>query len=126
MLPTKLEEMTLEDLGVIDGYEVVSSDGHWVGSIDLVFSDEATGRPEWLGVWNGEPLSHRRIVPIRGATREIAKIHVRTRRTWSSKRRATRNITAASGSPRSRKPPHTRSTASSRSPDLLSDDTPAT
>ena len=76
MLPTKLEEMTLEDLGVIDGYEVVSSDGHWVGSIDVVFSDEATARPEWLGVWNGEPLSHRRIVPIRGATRDITKIHV--------------------------------------------------
>ena len=76
MLPINLEEMTLDDFGVIDGYEVLSSDGHWVGSIDLVFSDDVTGRPEWLGVWNGEPLAHRRIVPIRGATREGTKIHL--------------------------------------------------
>jgi hypothetical protein len=76
MLPTNLEEMTLDDFGVIDGYEVLSSDGHWVGSIDLVFSDDVTGRPEWLGVWSGEPLAHRRIVPIRGATREGTKIHL--------------------------------------------------
>jgi hypothetical protein len=76
MLPTKLEEMSVEDFGVIDGYEVVSSDGHSLGNIDMIFAEISTGKPEWLGLWGGVPFSHRHIVPIQGAERDATTIRV--------------------------------------------------
>ena len=76
MLPARLEGMSIEEFGVIDGYEIVSSDGPSLGNVDIVFADEASGQAEWLGVWNGIPFTHRRIVPVRGAERDVTTIRV--------------------------------------------------
>jgi hypothetical protein len=51
---------------------VIASDGEPVGYVDLIFVDDATGRAEWLGVWNGLPGSKRYLVPVRGVTLEGA------------------------------------------------------
>jgi hypothetical protein len=72
-----IEGMTAEELQVYDGHEVFDPNGESLGEVDLIFVDETTRRPEWLGLWNGVPFTHRRIVPvIGGVIREGATIHV--------------------------------------------------
>jgi hypothetical protein len=65
-----LEGMSPEELARVDGHEVIDRDGESLGGVDVIFADEGTGQPEWLGLWNGIPFSERRIVPIRGAVHE--------------------------------------------------------
>ncbi|MGH3092169.1 MAG: PRC-barrel domain-containing protein, partial [Gaiellaceae bacterium] len=49
------------------GHEVVDANGKSVGYVDLLFADEPTGRPEWIGVWNGVWGTRTRVlVPLRG------------------------------------------------------------
>ena len=63
-----LETYGLEELRTLAGHEVVDAEGRPVGYIDLVFRDEETGRPEWLGIWDGLPDGKpRTLAPIRGA-----------------------------------------------------------
>jgi hypothetical protein len=72
-----LESLTPQELQVYDGHEVLDPDGESLGEVDLIFVDEETGRPEWLGLWNGIPFTHRRIVPVRGGViRQGVTIHV--------------------------------------------------
>ncbi|HEX5469737.1 MAG TPA: PRC-barrel domain-containing protein [Gaiellaceae bacterium] len=48
-----LETYAIERLQALVGHEVVDTAGESVGYVDLVFVDDETGTPEWLGVWNG-------------------------------------------------------------------------
>jgi len=62
-----LETYDYEQLKGLGGHEVVASDGEKVGYLDLVFRDEKTGQPEWLGIWDGLPDSKPRVLlPVRG------------------------------------------------------------
>jgi hypothetical protein len=62
-----LETYEYEQLTELDGHQVVAADGAKVGYIDLVFRDDETGAPEWLGIWDGFPDSKPRVlVPVRG------------------------------------------------------------
>jgi hypothetical protein len=63
-----LETYEVEELKTLAGHEVVDAEGRTVGYIDLVFRDEATGRPQWLGIWDGLPDGKpRTLVPLKGA-----------------------------------------------------------
>jgi hypothetical protein len=62
-----LHTYTYEQLRELGGHEVVAADGETVGYIDLVFRDDGTGEPEWLGIWDGLPDTKPRVlVPVRG------------------------------------------------------------
>ena len=62
-----LESYSLEELRQLGGREVADAKGESVGFVDLVFVDDPTGRPEWMGIWSGLPGKGRRvIVPLRG------------------------------------------------------------
>jgi hypothetical protein len=62
-----IETYAYEQLRELGGHEVVATDGEKVGYVDLVFRDDETGTPEWLGIWDGLPDSKPRVlVPVRG------------------------------------------------------------
>ncbi|MGH3048026.1 MAG: PRC-barrel domain-containing protein [Gaiellaceae bacterium] len=62
-----LETYSQEELTPLVGHEVVDANGKSVGYVDLLFADDATGRPEWLGLWNGVWGTRPRVlVPLRG------------------------------------------------------------
>jgi sporulation protein YlmC with PRC-barrel domain len=61
-----LDTYSTEQLRGLVGHEVIDADGDFVGYVDVVFVDDASGRPEWLGVWGGLPGEHRVLVPLRG------------------------------------------------------------
>jgi hypothetical protein len=65
-----LEDLAVEEVGRFVGHEVVDVLGEKVGYVDVLFTDVDTGRPEWLGVWDGLPGSSRHLVPLRGVTVE--------------------------------------------------------
>jgi sporulation protein YlmC with PRC-barrel domain len=61
-----LETYGVTELQGLVGHEVVDANGDTVGYVDLVFVDDDTGRPEWLGIWNGVWATKPRVlVPIR-------------------------------------------------------------
>jgi hypothetical protein len=61
-----LETYDYEQLRELGGHEVLAEDGEKVGYVDLVFRDDETGAPEWLGIWDGLPDSKPRVlVPVR-------------------------------------------------------------
>jgi sporulation protein YlmC with PRC-barrel domain len=63
-----LETYSSEELRSLVGHEVVDTEGKSVGYVDLVFLDDQTGTPEWIGVWNGVwETKPRVLVPLRGA-----------------------------------------------------------
>lgn len=62
-----LETYGVEEIRELVGHEVVDTNGESVGYVDLVFLDRETGRPEWLGIWNGLWNTKPRVlVPIQG------------------------------------------------------------
>jgi uncharacterized protein (TIGR02271 family) len=69
-LLTTEEEMSHTEQGVADwrGRNAVDSDGDKIGSIDEVYMDVDTGRPEWLAVKTGLFGSKVSFVPITEAT----------------------------------------------------------
>lgn len=61
------ETSAIEELRGLVGHEVVDAEGESIGHVDLVFIDTDTGRPEWLGIWNGVWETRPRVlVPMRG------------------------------------------------------------
>jgi hypothetical protein len=73
-----LEGLPVEELVKVDGYEVHTADGEKAGYVDLIFADQASGVPEWLGVWNGHTTfgEHRSIMPVAGARQVGGEVHV--------------------------------------------------
>ena len=60
-------EKTTSYEGWID-HDVYDSDGDKIGSIDAIYYDDITGRPEWLAVRTGFFGMNTSFVPIAGAT----------------------------------------------------------
>jgi sporulation protein YlmC with PRC-barrel domain len=72
-----LENYSLDELQELGGREVLDASGKSVGFVDLVFVDDPTGRPEWLGIWSGLPgKGPRVIVPLRGIEHVEGEIRV--------------------------------------------------
>jgi hypothetical protein len=72
-----IETYAYEQLRELGGHEVVSTDGEKVGYVDLVFRDDETGTPEWLGIWDGLPDTKPRVlVPVRGVEVEADAVRV--------------------------------------------------
>lgn len=72
-----LENYSMQELKELGGREVVDANGDSVGFVELVFVDDATGRPEWMGIWSGLPgKGPRVIVPLRGIEHVEGEIRV--------------------------------------------------
>jgi hypothetical protein len=74
---TVLEAYDYEVLRRLGGHEVLDADGEKIGYIDLIFRDDETGAPEWLGLWDGLPDAKPRVlVPVRGVEVENDVVRV--------------------------------------------------
>lgn len=61
-----LDTHDFEQMRQLGGHEVQASDGEKIGYVDLVFRDNETDQPEWLGIWDGLPdAKPRMLVPVR-------------------------------------------------------------
>lgn len=65
-----LDQALLDRLPDARGDAVFSSDGDRIGKIEEVYDDEATGRPEWIGIGVGAFTTKRVLVPVAGARLE--------------------------------------------------------
>jgi len=68
-----------EDITRILGKEVRDLNGDSVGYVHLMFVDDETGRPEWMGVWNGLPGSRRHLVLVAASRSKAASCGCRGR-----------------------------------------------
>ncbi|MBA2475833.1 MAG: PRC and DUF2382 domain-containing protein [Actinobacteria bacterium] len=68
--------MTLDQLDQMRGSAVYSSDGDKIGSIEEIFYDEQTNRPEWIGIGTGFFSTKRVLVPVEGASFEDDRVNV--------------------------------------------------
>ena len=72
-----LENYSMEELGELGAREVRDANGESVGFVDLVFVDDETGRPEWMGIWSGIPgRGPRVIVPLQGVQHVDGELRV--------------------------------------------------
>jgi stress response protein YsnF len=79
-----MESMTLDRLEQLRGTPVYDSAGEKIGSVEEVFYDEQTRRPEWIGIGTGFLGTKRVLVPVEGSSLEgdavtvsYAKEHVK-------------------------------------------------
>ena len=61
------ELLSVDQLTQAGGTPVLSSDGKQIGAVEEIFVDEATGKPEWVGVGAGLFKTKRVLVPVKGA-----------------------------------------------------------
>ncbi|MDQ3822581.1 MAG: PRC and DUF2382 domain-containing protein [Actinomycetota bacterium] len=59
--------MSLDQLRDARGTPVYAADGDKIGAVEELFYDEATGRPEWIGIGTGFFGTKRVLVPTAGA-----------------------------------------------------------
>lgn len=71
-----MQSYTKDEVAGLVGREILDLNGTSVGYVDLVFVDNDTGRPEWLGAWSGMPGGPRVLVPLRGVEVSAAEIRV--------------------------------------------------
>jgi len=72
-----LENYSMEELRELEGREVRDANGESAGFVDLVFVDDETGRPEWMGIWGGIPgRGPRVIVPLQGVRHADGELRV--------------------------------------------------
>src|SRR3712207_4570582 len=69
-------EMTIERFQQLHGSEVYDSNGERIGTVEELFLDRETRRPEWLGIGTGFLRSKRVLVPVVGATTEGSGVRV--------------------------------------------------
>jgi hypothetical protein len=66
-----------EEIARLNGREVLDANGESVGYVDVMFADDGTGEPEWLGVWNGVWHTKPRVlVPVEGIRMEGDRVRV--------------------------------------------------
>lgn len=68
--------ITFERLGAMQGANVVDRDGDRIGRLEEVFTDEASGRPEFLGIGYGFLRTQRTLVPVEGIRADDGAIQV--------------------------------------------------
>ena len=61
------QTMSIETLTAQRGQTVYSSDGEKIGSVEEIFIDQETSRPEWIGLGTGFFGTKRVLVPVEGA-----------------------------------------------------------
>ncbi len=61
-------ELTMDQLEGMQGEAVYSSEGEKIGSVEEVFYDKQTNKPEWIGIGTGFLGTKRVFVPIEGAS----------------------------------------------------------
>jgi uncharacterized protein (TIGR02271 family) len=61
------QTLTMERLSELRGADVYAQDGEKIGSIDEIFYDEETRRPEWIGIGTGFFGTKRVVVPTENA-----------------------------------------------------------
>jgi sporulation protein YlmC with PRC-barrel domain len=72
-----IETYAIEQLQGLVGHEIVDPQGESVGFVDLVFLDDETGKPEWLGVWNGIWATRPRVlVPLASVEQVGSEVRV--------------------------------------------------
>ncbi len=62
--------LSLQDLAEARGTPVYSSDGEKIGSVEEIFLDDQTRKPEWIGIGTGFFKTKRVLVPTAGARLE--------------------------------------------------------
>jgi uncharacterized protein (TIGR02271 family) len=62
------QTLSLEQFETLRGADVYSQDGEKIGSVEQIFVDEQTRRPEWIGLGTGLFGTKRVIVPVEGAS----------------------------------------------------------
>ena len=62
-----MQEFPAEQVAEIQGTPVYDTGGNKIGSVDDVFLDNDTGKPEWLGVAGGLLSSSKVLIPVHGA-----------------------------------------------------------
>lgn len=60
--------LTFDDLQAAQGTTVYSSDGEKIGSVEEIYVDDQTDRPEWIGLGTGFFGTKRVLVPVEGAS----------------------------------------------------------
>jgi uncharacterized protein (TIGR02271 family) len=60
--------MTFDELQSAQGTTVYSSDGEKIGSVEEIYVDDQTDRPEWIGLGTGLFGTKRALVPVEGAS----------------------------------------------------------
>jgi len=70
------ETLTMERLQEAQGAPVVSADGDKLGSVEEIFYDEETRRPEWIGIGTGFFGTKRVLVPVTQAELRGDAMHV--------------------------------------------------
>ena len=70
-------DTTVERLNEMRGAPVFDGSGEKIGSVDEIFYDEQTGKPEWLGIGTGLLGSKRVLVPLTGADMREDGVSVR-------------------------------------------------
>lgn len=60
--------MNMENVAGLRGEAVNDSTGEQIGSVEEIFYDQETGRPEWIGIGTGFLGTKRVLVPIEGAS----------------------------------------------------------
>jgi uncharacterized protein (TIGR02271 family) len=72
-----MSELTLDRLEQMRGATVYDSTGDKIGTVEEIFYDEDTNRPEWIGIGTGFFGTKRVLVPIDGARVEGDEITIR-------------------------------------------------
>jgi uncharacterized protein (TIGR02271 family) len=60
--------LTFDELQSAQGTTVYSSDGEKIGSVEEIYVDDQTDRPEWIGLGTGFLGTKRALVPVEGAS----------------------------------------------------------
>lgn len=68
------QTMSLEQWETLRGADVHAQDGEKIGSVEQIFVDEQTRRPEWIGLGTGFFGTKRVLVPVEGSS--LAEDHV--------------------------------------------------
>ena len=61
------DTITLEDVAALRGTPMYDSTGDKIGEVEEIYYDEATSRPEWIGIGTGFFGTKRVLVPVAGA-----------------------------------------------------------
>jgi stress response protein YsnF len=72
-----MSEMTMDRLEQLRGAPVLDSSGDKIGSVEEIFYDEQTNRPEWIGIGTGFLGTKRVLVPLEGASAQGDSVTVR-------------------------------------------------